>query len=187
MRTLKIIALSAIFVFVTASLAMACDGKKAETASAKACCSKSEVTTASTNGAGCALKAAVTKACADGATCAAKAAMKTAGASCSSKADMANAISVETVRMPSGALAVMYNGSCAASTGFLQASADKGCEGFACSLAQGMAADDNVHTEMAKTEHGVMILVTAKDVKVLDKYEAEYAMATASQDEAGEE
>jgi hypothetical protein len=185
MRSMKIIALSAILVFATASLAMACDGKKAESASAKAACAAradAEVAavTASADGPECAAKAA-------------KAAVKTASAKCSSMggdadmAMMANAISVETVRMPSGTMAVFYNGSCSMSTGFLQAAAAKELSEFSCPLAQGMAADDNVTTEMAKTEHGVMILVTAKNEATLDKYEAQYSMATSTEEESSEE
>jgi hypothetical protein len=186
MRTMKIIALSAILVFTTASLAMACDGKKAESASAKAACAAhadAEV-------------AVATAAAEDAPACAGKAAnaaVKTASAKCSSMggdadmAMMANAISVETVRMPSGSMAVFYNGSCAMSTGALQASAAKELSEFSCPLAQNMAADENVTIEMAKTEHGVMILVTAKDEATLDKYEAQYSMATSTEDESSEE
>jgi hypothetical protein len=166
MRILKTVFLSATFLLATASLAMACPGQKtakAENASATtACASKAAVKTAS---AGCS------------ATCTAKA----------ENADMAQRIDVETVRLPSGTLAVFYNGTCPESTGYLQAAAAKGCEGFVCPLAQSMAKDANVHTEMAKTEHGVMILVTSNDAQDLDRYEAQYTMATPAPDKGAEE
>ncbi len=179
MRILKTIALSTIFVLATASLALACDGKNAKNASAS-------------EHAGCSAKAEVSAAAATTASsCASKAAVKTAGASCKAgdaeAASWTQAIQVETVRMPSGALAVFYTGSCEKSTAMLQASAEEGISAFACPLAQGMAADESLTTEMAKTEHGVMILVTAKDEAALDKYEAQFAVATSTGDEAGEE
>lgn len=197
MRTLKILALSATLVVATAGLALAggaCDGKaKAESASAKAACSSTAaVQTASATG-GCASGASAqtagVKAEVAGAGCA-SGAVKTAdaaGAGCSAeKAAMAKAIKVETVRMPSGAMAVFYSGSCEKSTAFLQASAEGGCQGFACDLAKAIAADQNCTVEMAKTQHGVMMLVTSPKAEVVDGYAAKYAAVLAQADTQGE-
>ena len=115
-----------------------------------------------------------------GAGCASGAAAQTAGASCDSKAT-AQTVQIETVRMPSGAMAVFYNGTNAETVAFLQSKAEAGCAGFVCDMAKGMAADENVATEIAATEHGVMILVTAKsEAGSVDKYEEQYAAVVAS-------
>jgi hypothetical protein len=58
-------------------------------------------------------------------------------------------------------MAVFYNGTNAETVAFLQSKANEGCSGFVCDMAKGMAADENVATEIAATEHGVMILVTS--------------------------
>jgi hypothetical protein len=50
-------------------------------------------------------------------------------------------------------------------------------------MAKGMAADENVATEIAATEHGVMILVTSTEPATVDKYEEQYAAVVASMDE----
>ena len=153
-----------------------------KTASAKADCasSASAVKTASAK-ADCASSASAVKTASAKADCASSAsAVKTASAEeCASKANVANAIKVETVRMPSGAMAVFYHGTNAEAVSYLQASAEKGCSGFACNLAKGMAADENCKVEMAKTESGVMMLVTSEKAEILDGYAAQYAAVTA--------
>ena len=88
--------------------------------------------------------------------------------------------------MPSGSLAVFYHGQNAETVAFLQSSASEGCSGFVCDMAKSMAADENVTTEIAATETGVMILVTSDSAEVVDGYEAQYAAVSASQDEQGE-
>ena len=50
-----------------------------------------------------------------------------------------------------------------------------------------MAADESVNVEMAKTDHGVMFLVSAEQAEKVDEYEAKYAMAVASHQESSEE
>ena len=203
MRNLKLLVLSATFVVASAGMAVAGDcTKNAETAAAKAECSKtataetaavktadakadcassaSAVKTASAK-ADCASSASAVKTASAKADCASSAsAVKTASAEeCASKANVANAIKVETVRMPSGAMAVFYHGTNAEAVSYLQASAEKGCSGFACNLAKGMAADENCKVEMAKTESGVMMLVTSEKAEILDGYAAQYAAVVA--------
>ena len=85
--------------------------------------------------------------------------------------------------MPSGAMAVFYNGTNAETVAFLQSKANEGCSGFVCDMAKSMAADENVTTEIAATEHGVMILVTSTEPATVDKYEEQYAAVVASMDE----
>lgn len=98
------------------------------------------------------------------------------------------AVKLETVRMPSGALAVFYHGKNAETVAYLQKSAEGGCQGFACDLAKSLAADENCKVEMAQTKSGVMMLVTAEQTDVVDGYEAQYAavIASTSGEEQGE-
>lgn len=203
MSKFKVLALAATLVMATAGLAIAgdCDSKaSAETASASGCSSAATAETAAAKTAsaegcasGAAAKTASTEGCASGAAaqtasaegCASGAAAKTAGAGCSSDANVsAQTVQLETVRMPSGSMAVFYNGTNAETVAYLQSKANEGCSGFVCDMAKGMAADENVTTEIAATEHGVMILVTAKsDAASVDKYEEQYAAVVASMDE----
>jgi hypothetical protein len=82
--------------------------------------------------------------------------------------------------MPSGSMAVFYNGTDAETIAYLQSKADAGCAGFVCDMAKGMAADETATTEIAATEHGVMILVTSTEAGSVDKYEEQYAAVVAS-------
>ena len=165
----------------TASAEACASTAAAKTASAEACTSTAAAKTASAEACGSSAATAQTA----GAGCTSGAAAQTAGASCSSDAKVsAQTVQIETVRMPSGAMAVFYNGTNAETVAFLQSKASEGCSGFVCDMAKGMAADENVATEIAATEHGVMILVTAKsDVHSVDKYEEQYAAVVASMDD----
>ena len=134
----------------------------------------------------CASKAAVKTAGAEGACASKGAAAQTAGAGCASDANVsAQTVQIETVRMPSGSMAVFYSGTNAETVAFLQSKANEGCSGFVCDMAKGMAADETATTEIAATDSGVMILVTAKsDAASVDKYEEQYAAVVASMSEA---
>jgi hypothetical protein len=179
----------------TASAEGCASGAAAQTASAEGCASGAAAKTASAEGcaSGAAAKTASAEGCASGVAaqtasaegCASGAAAQTAGAGCSSDANVsAQTVQLETVRMPSGSMAVFYNGTNAETVAYLQSKANEGCSGFVCDMAKGMAADDNVTTEIAATEHGVMILVTAKsDAASVDKYEEQYAAVVASMDD----
>jgi Fe-S cluster assembly iron-binding protein IscA len=167
MSKFKVLALAATLTMATAGLAIACDKTAdAGTASAAGCASGATAQTASA--AGC------------------TAASTASAAGCSKNATADHAIKLETVRMPSGSLAVFYHGQNAETVAFLQSSANEGCSGFVCDMAKSMAADENVITEIAATETGVMILVTSDSAEVVDGYEAQYAAVSASQDEQGE-
>ena len=211
MSKFKVLALAATFVVATAGLAIAggdCGSKAsaetaaAKTASAEACASTAAAQTASAEG--CASKASAETAAAKTASagscgssastaavktagaegCSSAATAQTAGAGCSSDAKVsAQTVQIETVRMPSGAMAVFYNGTNAETVAFLQSKANEGCSGFVCDMAKGMAADENVATEIAATEHGVMILVTSTEAATVDKYEEQYAAVVASMDD----
>ena len=197
MRTMKILALSTLVVGFMATSAVAgdCGSKNAETAKAK-----TEAQVAKSGSCGTSTAAAKTaKAGACDSSAKAASATKVAGAGCSSSASSAKmaksgecssdasnakmAVKLETVRMPSGAMAVFYHGKNAETVAYLQASAKGGCQAFACDLAKNLAADENCTVEMAKTDTGVMMLVTAEKAEVVDQYEAQYAAVIASVDE----
>jgi hypothetical protein len=170
------------------------EGSCASTASAKtakaegSCASTASAQTAKAEG-GCSSTAAAAKTASAEGGCSSTAAVKTASAEgeCASKANVAGAIKVKTERMPSGALAVHYIGKTPEAVAFLQASAEKGCSGFACELAKGMAADENCKVEMAKTERGVTMVVTSEQPEVLDGYAAQYAAVMAPAEGSSEE
>ena len=158
MSKFKVIALAATLIMATAGLAIACDKTastaSAETASAEGCASAATAKTASAEGCASAAtaKTASAEGCASAATaqtagagCASGAAAQTAGAGCASDANVsAQTVQLETVRMPSGAMAVFYSGTNAETVAFLQSKANEGCSGFICDMAKGMAADENV-------------------------------------------
>ena len=174
----------------TAAKAGGCDSAAStaavKTASAGGCDSKNAATAKTASAGGCdksAATASTTKVAGAGCSSSATAAVKTAMGGCdseNSQAKMAKALKVETVRMPSGAMAVFYHGKNAETVAFLQKSAEKGCQGFACDLAKSLAADENCKVEMAMTETGVMMLVTSEKADVVDQYEAQYAAVIAS-------
>lgn len=181
----------------------ACDSSAkaaTKTASAGACDSKTSTAAAKTAKAGgcdSSAKAATKTASAGACDSSAKAASatKVAGAGCSSSAEATKtakagacdsdassakmAVKLETVRMPSGAMAVFYHGKNEASVAYLQKSAEGGCQAFACDLAKSVASDENCTVEMAPTETGVMMLVTAEKAEVVDGYEAQFAAVIA--------
>lgn len=194
MSRFKVLALTATLIMATAGLSMACD-KGASSASAEGSASSAAVETASAEG--CASGAAAQAAGAEGG--ASTAAVKTAGAGCSATgataktagahcegSASAQTVKVETVRMPSGAMAVFYHGTDAETVAYLQSKAAAGCGGFVCGMAKSMAADDHVSTEIAPTETGVMILVTSTDEGVVDGYEAQYAAMTTAGEAQGD-
>ncbi|RKZ15367.1 hypothetical protein DRQ53_09210 [bacterium] len=176
MSKFKVLALCATLIMATAGLAIACD-TDASSASAKT--ASAEVASAGCAGAATAKTA--------GAGCSG-AAVKTAGAGCAGNAAVSpETVQLETVRMPSGSMAVFYSGTNPETVAFLQASAKEGMSGFVCSMAKSMAADENVTTEIATTDTGVMILVTATDSASLDSYEEQYAALTSgASEEEGE-
>ena len=114
--------------------------------------------------------------------------VKLAGASCSYKSAPPSDMSIEAVRMPSGALAVFYTGETEVTVAKLQAQASNGAENFCCGLASSMAKNDNVNVEVVEIANGVMMLVTAETADVLDEYESQYevAMAAISSEADGE-
>jgi len=198
MRILKISAIAALALttlFAMSSFAVACDKTaKTETASAEtaavktagaACSSSAETASVKTAGAaGCASGATASVAgagCTKGAD-AATAGTKVAGATCSSSktASMPADLAVEAVRMPSGALAVFYTGTSEATVAGIHAKAAKGAAGFGCDLAGSMAGNESCNVEVVNIKNGVMMLVSSEKADILDQYQKQYEVATAS-------
>jgi hypothetical protein len=174
----------------TTAQAGSCASKTAATAAqAGTCASKTAAQTASTTQAGtCASKTAAQTAGATG--CSKAASATTAGMGCSgSQASAAKYdIAVETVKLPSGALAVIYTGKDADSVAMLQSAANGTVADFGCPNVQKMVASENCTVEMASTEDGLMFLCTSDDVALIDSFQKNYevAMATPVQEAEGE-
>jgi hypothetical protein len=100
----------------------------------------------------------------------------TAGAGCSSSVSAAK-VAMETVRMPSGALAVFYNGTDAETVAYLQTSANAKGAKFGCGLAGAMAGNENCTVEVANTKSGIMLLVSSEKSELIDEFQESYAVA----------
>jgi hypothetical protein len=106
-----------------------------------------------------------------------------AGNHCSaSKAKLAELVDIEATRLPSGGLVVMYKGKNADTVAYLQAAAAGSATAFCCPLTRQLAATPDAHVEIAKIAQGAVIVVTAKEKKVVDEYEQSFlTLAAASQ------
>ena len=203
MRNLKIFSvatLALVTVLAFAQFAIACDGDKtaAATADAKAACSSktdaavagakaacSSKTDAAVAGAKAACSSKTDAAVAGAAGCSAKTDAAVAGAGCSAKTGAAS-VALETVRMPSGALAVFYNGADAATVEHLQTAAALKGASFGCNLAGDMASNENCNIEVANTETGIMLLVTSDQADLLDGFQKDYDVAVANMTKGAE-
>jgi hypothetical protein len=169
-RTLAVSALALIaLVAFAVGGASACDGKtSASTASADM----------QVAGTGCTASAKTASADAKlaGAGCSAHADAKVAGAACCAGASPAK-VAMETVRMPSGALAVFYNGADAETISTLQAGVAAKGANFGCGLAGAMAGNENCTVEAANTAHGIMLLVSSEKSELIDEFQQNYAVA----------
>lgn len=189
MRKLSLILLGTLsvlaFVAFSAGAADACDGK---TSTAKA--AKAETAEAKVAGAGgcSASKTAAVDAKVAGAGCSksASTAMKVAGAGCASKSAGTASVAIETVRMPSGALAVFYNGRSEAAVASLHEKFEAKGASFGCDMASNMAENGDCSVEAAATEQGIMLLVTSEKAEVLDEYQSAYQVASAAHEEAND-
>ena len=97
-----------------------------------------------------------------------------------SQAKLAELVDIETVRLPSGALVVMYKGKTADAVTYLQAVAGGTVDNFCCPVTRKLAANEATHVEIAKTTQGAMIVVTAKDKKVVDRVQESYTTLAAA-------
>lgn len=155
-----------------------CESKTAaaQTASATGC-SKSAASSSATTvaGTGCASKTSATQ---------------TAGAGCSSSQASAAKydIAIQTVKMPSGALAVMYSGNDADTVAMLHSAANGTAADFGCPNVQNMVATEGCSVEMASTENGLIFLCTSDDVALIESFQKSYEVAAATpvEEEQGE-
>jgi len=116
---------------------------------------------------------------AGGAHCTGKTA---SGASCtSSKTASMEGMKVETVRMPSGALMVLYSAETPEQVKTLQAKAEKGASDFGCGICREMASAKDCKVELMNFSHGVVAFVTSDKKEAIDAFEKQYAaLATAT-------
>ena len=98
-----------------------------------------------------------------------------AGNHCStSKAKLAALVDIETVRLPSGALVVMYKGKTPDAVAYLQAAAASSVESFCCPVTRKLASNQDAHVEIAKSATGALIVVTAEKQGVDDAVQESY-------------
>jgi hypothetical protein len=87
-------------------------------------------------------------------------------------------INVETTRLPSGGMLVVYTSDKPEAIQALQRSAGQGTEGFDCRLCSEIAGDKNCSVELAVLEDCVIAVVTAEDKATIDSYEKQFAALT---------
>lgn len=113
-----------------------------------------------------------------------------AGVGCSTSTAKAAGydVAIETVKLPSGALAVMYNGQDANTVAMLHSAANGSASEFGCGLVQKMTQAENCEVEMASTESGLIFLCTSDDAELIASFQKNYEIAQASpvEDEQGE-
>lgn len=183
MKTLKVLAIGALCTALAASAAMAganCTKSGATAAGTGAGGSAATVKAASMgDGAGCGAKAATASTA--GAACTKSAAMTASGAGChSAKAAKVAAadIDMETVKMPSGVMAVLYTGKTPEAKAYLAEAAKAGCaSSFACPITREMAASEHCKVEIGATAAGVMVLVKADSDQVRDEFAKRFEVA----------
>jgi hypothetical protein len=113
---------------------------------------------------------------AGGANCTGKTA---SGASCGAmKTASVEGMKVETVRMPSGALMVLYSADNADGIKTLQAKASKGATDFGCGICREMASTKDCKVELVNFSHGVVAFVTSDSKEAIDAFEKQYAALT---------
>jgi hypothetical protein len=110
---------------------------------------------------------------AGGAHCTGKTA---SGASCGAmKTTSVEGMKVETVRMPSGALMVLYSADNPESVKVLQTKATKGATDFGCGICREMASTKDCKVELVNFSHGVVAFVTSDKKEAIDAFEKQYA------------
>ena len=116
---------------------------------------------------------------AGGAHCTGKTA---SGSSCAySKTASMEGMKVETVRMPSGALMVLYSATTPEQVKTIQAKAEKGASDFCCGICREMASTKDCKVELMNFSHGVVAVVTSDKKEAIDAFEKQYAaLATAT-------
>lgn len=115
--------------------------------------------------------------------CSAHAQNQKTGAGCAysaQKAALIQSLDIETTRLPSGAMIVVYASDDPETVKVLQASAVKGAESFDCRICQHMARDGNCTVEIASIQGGVVALITAEDPAIVDRYEKQFAAVSTS-------
>jgi hypothetical protein len=88
-----------------------------------------------------------------------------------SKAKLSSMVSIETTKLPSGALVVMYRGKDASSVAYLQAAAAKAACDFCCPMTSKLASNKDCKVEIAKTKDGAVVVVTSEKPEVVAEYE----------------
>jgi hypothetical protein len=109
-----------------------------------------------------------------------------AGASCaySKTAALPEGMKIETVRMPSGTLAVLYSSTDATTVTALQEKAALGASSFDCGICRQMAANENCAVELVAFSGGVIAFVTSESTESIDAYEKQFASLVGNDSES---
>lgn len=95
--------------------------------------------------------------------------------SCStSKAKLAALVDIETTRLPSGALVVLYQGKTPDAVAYLQASTAGSIDEFCCPTTRMVASKGEAHVEIAKIDKGAVVIITAKTQELVDQVAESY-------------
>lgn len=90
-------------------------------------------------------------------------------------------LKIETVRMPSGALAVLYSSDDATAITAMHEKAALGAASFDCGICRQMAVSDDCMVELVPFSGGVIAFVTSENPKSIDAYEKQYAALTGAE------
>jgi hypothetical protein len=96
-------------------------------------------------------------------------------------ASMPEGLKVETVRMPSGALAVLYSSDSAEAVKAMHEKAALGAESFDCGICRQMAVSSDCVVELVPFSGGVIAFVTSENPQSIDAYEKQYAALTGAE------
>ena len=96
-------------------------------------------------------------------------------------AKLAEVIDVETARLPSGALVVMYRGKNDNAVAYLQAASEGPAESFCCPLTRSLAENADCSVEITKITDGALVVVTSEKTEVVDECASKFmSLAAAS-------
>lgn len=168
MRFLKLSAVMTVVLALAASSAFAgagCSSSKA--ASASSSCSASMKTASSSCSTS---KTASSSACSSEL----KAAFAGAANHCNvSKATLAKMVEIETTELPSGTLLITYTGKTEDAVKFIQASCEGSPAEFCCPMTR-KVANSEANVEIARTNHGAVVLVSSSDPAVTKQAAASF-------------
>jgi hypothetical protein len=99
----------------------------------------------------------------------------------SKTAALPEGLQIETVRMPSGALAVLYSSNDVETVKAMQEKAALGASSFDCGICRQMASSSECTVELVAFSNGVIAFVTSESPESIDAYENQFAALTSAE------